>query len=167
MSNHNSLVVADAMVVRLDYTLTLTDGDVYDSSADSGPLEILQGQGQIIAGLEEALYGMAVGEEKDVVVTPDYAYGEYDPDAVQLLPKDVFPPDMELEPGMAIDLYDEEADEEVEAYVAEIQRDGVLIDFNHPLAGETLTFHVKIVGLRPATPEEIDHGHVHGSEHYH
>jgi FKBP-type peptidyl-prolyl cis-trans isomerase SlyD len=167
MSNHNSLVVADAMVVRLDYTLTLTDGDVYDSSADSGPLEILQGQGQIIAGLEEALYGMAVGEEKDVVVTPDYAYGEYDPDAVQLLPKDVFPPDMELEPGMAIDLYDEEADEEVEAYVAEIQRDGVLIDFNHPLAGETLTFHVKIVGLRSATPEEIDHGHVHGSEHYH
>jgi len=167
MSNHNSLVVADAMVVRLDYMLTLADGDVYDSSADSGPLEILQGQGQIIAGLEQALYGMAVGEEKDIVVTPDYAYGEYDPDAVQLLPKDVFPPDMELEPGMAIDLYDEEADEEVEAYVAEIQRNGVLVDFNHPLAGETLTFHVRIVGLRPGTPEEIDHGHVHGSEHHH
>lgn len=167
MNNQTSLVVADAMVVRLDYTLTLSDGDVYDSSADSGPLEFLQGQGQIIAGLEESLYGMVVGEAKEVVVTPDYAYGEYDPDAVQLLPNDVFPPDMELEPGMAIDLYDEEADEEVEAYVAEIQRDGVLIDFNHPLAGETLTFHVKIVGLRPATPEEIDHGHVHGAEHEH
>ena len=167
MNNHNSLVVADEMVVRLDYTLTLSDGEVYDASADSGPLEFLQGQGQIIAGLEESLYGMAVGEEKDVVVTPDFAYGEYDPDAVQLLPKDVFPPDMELEPGMAIDLYDEEADEEVEAYVAEIQREGVLIDFNHPLAGETLTFHVKIVGLRPATPEELDHGHVHGSKHDH
>jgi FKBP-type peptidyl-prolyl cis-trans isomerase SlyD len=162
-----SLVVADDMVVRLDYTLTLNNGEVYDSSADSGPLEYLQGHGQIIPGLEEALYDMAVGEEKDVVVTPDVGYGEYDPEAVQSLPRDVFPPEMELEPGMSIDLYDEDADEELEAVIDEVDGDEVVVNFNHPLAGETLNFHVRIAGLRPATPEEIDHGHAHDDGHVH
>ena len=166
MTNQN-LVVADDMVVQLDYTLTLANGEIYDSSDEAGPLEYIQGQGHIISGLEEALYGMAVGEEKDVVVTPDLGYGEYDPEAVQTLPLDVFPPDMELEPGMAIDLYDEDTDEEVEAYVAEVDEDSVVVDFNHPLAGETLNFHVKVVGVRPATDSELDHGHVHSDGHSH
>lgn len=162
-----SLVVADDMVVQLDYTLTLANGEVYDSSDETGPLEYIQGQGQIIPGLEEALYGLKVGEEKDVVVTPDVAYGEYDPEAMQTLPRDVFPRDMELEPGMAIDLYDEDADEEIEAYITEVEDDSIVVDFNHPLAGETLNFHVKVVGVRPATDEELDHGHVHGEDHSH
>ena len=166
MTNQN-LVVADDMVVQLDYTLTLANGEIYDSSDETGPLEYIQGQGHIISGLEEALYGMAVGDEKDVVVTPDLGYGEYDPEAVQTLPLDVFPPDMELEPGMAIDLYDEDTDEEVEAYVAEVDEDSVVVDFNHPLAGETLNFHVKVVGVRPATDSELDHGHVHSDGHSH
>ncbi len=157
-----SLVVADDMVVRLDYTLTLSNGEVYDSSADSGPLEYLQGHGQLIAGLEEALYDMAVGDEKDVVVTPDVGYGEYDPDGVQSIPRDIFPPEMELEPGMSIDLYDEDADEELEASIEEVDEDTVMVNFNHPLAGETLSFHVRIEGIRPATPEELEHGHAHG-----
>ena len=166
MTNQN-LVVADDMVVQLDYTLTLANGEIYDSSDETGPLEYIQGQGHIISGLEEALYGMAVGEEKDVVVTPDLGYGEYDPEAVQTLPLDVFPPDMELEPGMAIDLYDEDTDEEVEAYVSEVDEDSVVVDFNHPLAGETLNFHVKVVDVRPATDSELDHGHVHSDGHSH
>ena len=166
MTNQN-LVVANDMVVQLDYTLTLANGEIYDSSDETGPLEYIQGQGHIISGLEEALYGMAVGDEKDVVVTPDLGYGEYDPEAVQTLPLDVFPPDMELEPGMAIDLYDEDTDEEVEAYVAEVDEDSVVVDFNHPLAGETLNFHVKVVGVRPATDSELDHGHVHSDGHSH
>jgi FKBP-type peptidyl-prolyl cis-trans isomerase SlyD len=160
-----SLVVADDMVVQLDYTLTLANGEIYDSSDEAGPLEYIQGQGQIISGLEEALYGMAVGDEKDVVVTPDVAYGEYDPEARQTLPRDVFPDDMDLEPGMAIDLYDEDTDEEIEAFIEEVDADGVVVDFNHPLAGETLNFHVKVVGVRPATADELDHGHVHGDGH--
>jgi FKBP-type peptidyl-prolyl cis-trans isomerase SlyD len=162
-----SLVVADDMVVKLDYTLSLSNGEVYDSSEDSGPLEYLQGHGQLIPGLEEALYDMAVGDEKDVVVTPDVGYGEYDAEAVQSIPRDIFPAEMELEPGMAIDLYDEDADEEVEAYIAEVDGNTVVVDFNHPLAGETLNFHVKIAGIRAATPEEIDHGHAHDDGHVH
>ena len=162
-----TLVVANDMVVRLDYTLTLGDGEVYDSSADSGPLEYLQGSGEIITGLETAILGMAVGEEKDVVVTPDYAYGEYDPEATEWLPPDLFGDDVELEPGMELELYDEEAEEDVVAFVSEIQPDGVLVDFNHPLAGETLRFHVKVLGARPAKPDELAHGHSHGPGNHH
>ena len=162
-----SLVVADDVVVRLDYTLTLSDGEIYDSSEDSGPLEYLQGHGQLIPGLEQALYDMAVDEEKDIVVTPDVGYGEYDPDAVQELPLDMFPPNMELEAGMSIDLYDEDAEEEIEATIDHVGDDTVTVNFNHPLAGETLTFHVRIVGIRPATPEELDHGHAHVDGHSH
>jgi FKBP-type peptidyl-prolyl cis-trans isomerase SlyD len=162
-----SLVVADDVVVQLDYTLTLSDGEIYDSSEDSGPLEYLQGHGQLIPGLEQALYDMAIDEEKDVVVTPDIGYGEYDPDAVQELPLDMFPPNMELEKGMSIDLYDEDADEEIEAIINDVGDDTVTVDFNHPLAGETLNFHVRIVGIRPATPEELDHGHAHVDGHSH
>lgn len=165
--NKPKLVVADDVVVRLDYTLTLDDGEIVDSSAEDGPLEFLQGHGQIIPGLEEGLVGMTVGDEKEIVVTPDYAYGEYDPDAYELIPHDEFPGDFELEPGMALELYDEETGEPSEAFVAEIRKEGVVVDFNHPLAGETLFFQVKVIGLRAASPEEIDHGHVHGAGHAH
>jgi FKBP-type peptidyl-prolyl cis-trans isomerase SlyD len=165
--NKPKLVVADDVVVRLDYTLTLDDGEIVDSSAEDGPLEFLQGHGQIIPGLEEGLMGMAIGEEKEIVVTPDYAYGEYDPDAFELIPHEEFPDDFELEPGMALELYDEETGEPSEAFVSEIRKEGVVVDFNHPLAGETLYFQVKVSGLRAATPEEIEHGHVHGAGHAH
>jgi len=160
-------LVADDVVVRIDYTLTLSDGEIVDSSADEGPLEFLQGHGQIIPGLEEGLAGMAVGEEKEIVVTPDFAYGEYDPDAFDLIPLEEFPDDFELEPGMALELFDEDTGEPSEAYIAEVRKDGVVVDFNHPLAGETLYFEVKVVGLRAAAPEELDHGNGHDADHTH
>ena len=166
MSKHQ-LVVANDTVVKIDYTLSLDDGEVYDSSAETGPLEYLHGYDQLIPGLEAALEGMRVGDIKDVVVTPDLGYGEYDPDAVELVPHDAVPADMDLEPGMSVDLYDEESDQEIEAFVAEVTADGVLLDMNHPLAGETLHFSVKILGVRNASAEEVAHGHVHEDEHDH
>lgn len=159
--------IADDLVVSLAYSLRDSEGDLIDSSGDDSPLEFIQGYGHILAGLEEELYGLAVGDEKDVVIEPDNAYGEYDADANQLVPLDMFPQDMDLEVGLPLELYDEDADEPVEAYVADIYDDSVLIDFNHPLAGETLHFHVKVLGIREATDEELDHGHVHGSGHDH
>lgn len=154
------LKVADGMVVSLDYTLRLDDGQVIDSSNGREALQFLQGQGQIIPGLEQALYGMGVGEEKDVEIAPGDGYGETDPDAYQMVPHDLFPADMELSEGMGLRMRDE-AGQPLEAYVADVSPDGVLLDFNHPLAGETLYFHVKIADLRPGTREELDHGHVH------
>jgi FKBP-type peptidyl-prolyl cis-trans isomerase SlyD len=155
------LTVADEMVVSLDYILRLDDGQVIDSSDGREAFQFLQGRGQIISGLEKALYGMAVGEEKDVEVAPAEGYGETDPDAYQRVPQDIFPSDMGLTEGMELHLKDQSG-RAIEAYVVEISPEGVLLDFNHPLAGETLYFHVKVTDLRPGSSEEIAHGHVHG-----
>ena len=110
---------------------------------------------------------MSVGQEKEVIIEPEDGYGEYDPEAVEEVPLDIFPDDMDLSLGMPVELYDEESDETVEGYIAEVRTDTVLIDLNHPLAGETLTFHIKVLGLRPATAEELAHGHAHGDGHDH
>jgi FKBP-type peptidyl-prolyl cis-trans isomerase SlyD len=157
------LTVTDDLVVGLDYTLRLDDGEIIDSSTDQEPLEFLQGRGQIIPGLEQALYGMAVEDEKDVTVAPAEAYGEQDPDAIELVDRHVFPPDLDLRPGIGLRMRDDTG-RALEAYVKEIRPDGVVLDFNHPLAGETLHFHVRIAVLRPPTSEELAHGHVHDSD---
>ena len=159
--------VREDQVVSLAYVLRDSDGEVLDSAGDDSPLEYIHGYGQIIPGLESELYGMSIDDEKDVVVDPESGYGIYDPEANQLAPLDMFPEGMDLEIGLPVDVYDEDADEPTEAYIAEIYDDGVLLDFNHPLAGETLHFHVKVVGLRDATASELDHGHIHGEGHDH
>jgi FKBP-type peptidyl-prolyl cis-trans isomerase SlyD len=157
---NGSMTVADDIVVSLDYTLRLDDGQVVDTSTRAEPLEFLQGRGQIIHGLEQELYGMHVGEEKEVVVDPAEGYGDFDPNAFQLIPLDAFPPDVELEPGMGIELMSESGEPFV-ALVSKIGPEGVTLDFNHPLAGETLYFTIKIADLRQPTSEEMVHGHVH------
>jgi FKBP-type peptidyl-prolyl cis-trans isomerase SlyD len=160
------LVVADGLVVSLDYTLRLDDGQVLDTSQGEAPLDFLQGAGQIIPGLEAALYGMAVGDEKEVEVAPADGYGEKSLDAFELIPRDAFPADLELTLGMGLQLQSESG-EELVAYVADLRPEEVLLDLNHPLAGETLFFDIRIAGLRPATAEELAHGHAHSSGHAH
>ncbi len=158
------LKVADGLVVGLDYTLRLDDGEIVDSSSDEEPLEFLQGRGQIIPGLEQALYGMAVEDQRDVVVAPADGYGERDPDAIELVDRDVFPPDLDLKPGMGLRMRDSSG-RALNVFVTEVRPNGVLLDLNHPLAGETLFFQVRIAGLRPATSEELGHGHIHDAGH--
>jgi FKBP-type peptidyl-prolyl cis-trans isomerase SlyD len=158
--------VEHGVVVKMEYTLQIED-ELVESTDDEGPIEFLQGYGEIIPGLEAALYGMEVGQEKDVTVDPEDGYGEYDSEAFEEVPLEIFPDDMDLSLGMPVELYDEDAEETVEGFIAEIRTDTVVVDLNHPLAGEVLSFHVKVIGLRPATPSEIDHGHAHmdGLEH--
>ena len=157
--------IKDNLVVSLDYTLRLGNGEILDTSNGQEPLDFVQGQGQIIPGLEQELYGMAIGEEKDVVVEPENGYGLKDPNAFQLVPRNAFPPDAPLKPGLSLQMQNRSG-HVFPATVAQIQPDGVLLDFNHPLAGETLHFHVQVVGLREATPEELAHGHVHHDGHH-
>jgi FKBP-type peptidyl-prolyl cis-trans isomerase SlyD len=155
------LTVADDLVVSLDYILHLEgDPEVFDTSEGQEPLEFIQGHGHIIPGLERALYGMAVGQKKQVVVQPEDGYGELDSDAYQVIPRNAFPDTMELEVGMELELHDDEG-EVIEAYVAELNPDSVMLDLNHPLAGETLYFDVEVIAIRPATGEELEHDHVH------
>ncbi|GAB4269652.1 MAG: peptidylprolyl isomerase [Candidatus Promineifilaceae bacterium] len=163
----NTLVVADGIVVGMDYTLHTDDGQLIDSSEGEKPLAFLQGQGHIIPGLEQALYGMREGESKKVVVEPADAYGELDPDAFHKVPMEIFPEDLSLQVGMGLHLRDTNTGQPLQAFISEIMEDGVLLDFNHPLAGETLHFEVTIAYLREATEEEKAHGHVHDGSHQH
>jgi FKBP-type peptidyl-prolyl cis-trans isomerase SlyD len=103
-----------------------------------------------------------VGEKKKVSVTAADAYGEPNPENYETVPRSIFPDDLELVEGMGLRMVDSETKEPVEAFVAEIGAEEVLLDFNHALAGETLHFAVEVVGLRPASADELDHGHVHG-----
>ena len=164
---HDGLEVAEGLVVSLAYQLRLDDGEEIDSAGGDDPLVYLHGAQNIIPGLEEALTGMKVGDARSVTVSADNAYGEMDPDAFQLVPYDAFPSDMELEEGMGLRMVESGSNRQVEAYVSELRDDGVLLDLNHPLAGETLHFNVEVVGLRRASSEEIAHGHAHSEGHTH
>ena len=166
MSDEKKTVQQDD-VVSIDYTLTDSQGNVIDSSEGAEPLEYLHGHNNLIPGLESELTGMGVGESKQVTVAPEDAYGPRHENATQIIPKDAFPPEMEVEPGMALEMRDTTTGQVFEVYVTEIRPEGVVVDFNHPLAGETLHFDVKVVDIRPATPDEIAHGHVHSGGHHH
>ena len=161
---NEALKVADGQVVEMEYTLKV-DGETIDTSEERGPIEFLQGVGNIIPGLERALYGMTVGESKDVVVAAGDGYGEMDGEAYMEVPRDQFPEDIPMEVGTQLELHDE-AGHPMVARIDQVGDTTVRLDFNHPLAGKDLHFAVKIAGLRPATDEELDHGHVHsGHDH--
>jgi FKBP-type peptidyl-prolyl cis-trans isomerase SlyD len=153
--------VMDNLVVSLEYELRLEDGQEVDRTEGDAPLEYLQGHGNIIPGLEKALNGMAVGEEKGVVIPAAEAYGDHDPENVAEFPRETFPPSINLNVGEMLTMQDKETGEPVRASITEVKTDEVVLDFNHPLAGQDLHFQVKIAGLREATSEELEHGHVH------
>lgn len=155
--------IQNGVVVSLTYTLKLSSGEVIDFSETDDPLEYLHGADNIIPGLERELTGLKVGDAKDVEVTAGDGYGEYDPEEVEEVERKLLPRDMELRLGMVLAIRDEEGNLN-EAYVRAISADTVTLDFNHPLAGQTLFFHVQVVGVREPTPEEIEHGHPHGVE---
>jgi FKBP-type peptidyl-prolyl cis-trans isomerase SlyD len=160
----NTKEVGDDIVVTLEYTLRV-NGEVIDTSEGNRPIEFIQGQQQIIKGLEDVLYGMSVGDSKEVMVEPDEGYGEIDPENFADIPRDQFPPEIPLEAGIELELKDQDGDL-IDARIVSVDDENVHLDFNHPLAGEQLHFVVKVVGLREATEDELSHGHVHG-EHSH
>lgn len=157
--------VEDDAVVTLHYTLTV-DGKIIDSSIDEEPIVFIQGQGDIIPGLEKAIYNMKVGDSKEVHVSAADGYGEIDPEAFQDIPRSEFPEDIPLEPGIELEMKDEDG-ETVYAIISSVDKDSVKLDFNEPLAGKELHFKVEVIDLRSATPEELDHGHVHEDGRHH
>lgn len=150
--------VADGQFIMMEYTLRV-DGKIIDASIDHRPIEFIQGLGNIIPGLEKALYGMTVGESKDVVVAAGDGYGEMDSQAYMDVPRDQFPEEIPMETGTQIELHDE-AGQPMVARIDQVGATSVRLDFNHPLAGKELHFAIKIAGLHLATDQELDHGHV-------
>ena len=152
--------VTDGQVVSMQYTLRV-DGKVVDSSEGGDPLEYLHGAANIIPGLEREMEGMAVGESKTVIVSAADGYGEVNDEAFIEAPVSEFPKDMPLKPGVEMELTGPDGDP-MYARIESVDGDVVTLNMNHPLAGAELHFDVKVVGLRDATEEELDHGHAHG-----
>lgn len=151
--------VKDNIVVTLDYKLIVED-EMMENTEDGEPIKFIQGLGQIISGLENALYGLKIGDQKTVVIQPGDGYGEYDPESLQEAKKEEFSEEIPLDVGTFLDLEDDEGDI-LSAQIVAAEEDTVTLDFNHPLAGKTLTFEITLTDLRPATKEELDHEHVH------
>ena len=154
-----SETIQDNMVVKLDYNL-LVDKKILESTDDGEPIEFIQGIGQVIPGLETALYGMKVSEKKTVVIEPEDGYGDYDPESLEFAKKEEFSEEIPLDVGTFLDLRDDE-ENVLSAQIIEEDEDTVTLDFNHPLAGKTLTFEITVSALRPASDEELEHGHAH------
>jgi FKBP-type peptidyl-prolyl cis-trans isomerase SlyD len=152
--------VANDCVVSIHYTLTDEEGKVIDSSRGSDPLKYLHGAGNIIPGLERELTGLEAGTQKQVRVEPADGYGEIDVDLIQTLPRAAFTGVDEIEVGMEFHARGPQGQVQV-VVVKDVADDGITIDANHALAGKVLNFDVQIESVRAATPEEIDHGHVH------
>ncbi len=154
--NEEGLLVADDRLVTLAYELRFDNGEVFERSEDKEPLQFIQGQGHIIPGLENALYGMCIDEEKEIVVIPSEGYGEYDQEDLGVMPREAFPDDLVLKEGMGLRLRTGESDEAFTAYVSQLNDDEVILDFNHPLAGTTLYFKVRILEIGNADPRELE-----------
>ncbi|MGC9418515.1 MAG: FKBP-type peptidyl-prolyl cis-trans isomerase [Rhodovulum sp.] len=132
--------------VRIHYTGTLADGTTFDSSEGRDPLEFTVGSGEIIPGLDSALPGMAAGDKKTVEIPCAEAYGDHNPEAKQAIPRAQVPAEIPLEVGTRLQLQTPQG-QVMPVTVAEVTDDEVVLDANHPLAGQDLTFAIELVSI--------------------
>lgn len=138
--------VTDGDTVRVHYVGTLADGTEFDNSSGRDPIEFTVGRGQVVAGFENALMGMAEGDTKSVTLEPDDAYGPHNPDLVHAVERAKIPAEVDLQVGTALQATNERGDQ-VRLVVIELDTDTVTLDANHPLAGKTLTFELTLVAF--------------------
>lgn len=156
------MTISANKVVTLAYTLTDDEGVMIDQS-DDGSFKYLHGAENIVPGLESALDGQSSGSELNVVVEPADGYGERNDTFVETVPRTAFSEDDDIQVGMQFHAESAEGDTMI-ITVIDVDGDQVTIDGNHPLAGVRLNFQVKVMDIRDATAEELEHGHVHGAE---
>lgn len=158
----SDLQVADNTVVAFHYKLTNSSGEVLDESEDE-PMYYLHGAQNIVPGLERQMGGHRVGDKFTAQVPAAEAYGERAESVPQHVPLEAFPEDMPLFEGMPLTAETNDG-QLLHFFVLEVHEDAVVLDTNHPLAGEDLTFEVEITAIRAATESEIEHGHPHGAD---
>jgi FKBP-type peptidyl-prolyl cis-trans isomerase SlyD len=152
-------------VVSIHYTLKGDAGEVIDSSLGGQPLAYLHGHGNLVPGLERELTGKSAGDKLQVKIPPADGYGEYDPQLVQRVPRRGLKGVANVRVGMRLQAQTGQGPRPVT--VTQVTGDMVTLDGNHPLAGKHLNFDVEIAAVRPATEEELSHGHVHGPDGHH
>jgi peptidylprolyl isomerase len=160
-------VAKNGLYTQVHYEGTLKDGEIFDSSKDGQPLEIKLGEGQLIPGFEEALVGMAVNDKKKIVLAPEKAYGERDDSLERSFEKSQLPPDMNPTVGDTVALHTPEG-HRVPVRIKSVDDEKVVVDLNHPLAGQELTFDIEVVGVtEQPTQVGCDCGCGHGGDEPH
>lgn len=153
-------------VASVTYTLKV-DGELVEQTDKENPLTFLVGVGMMIPGFENQLMGKEAGDKYEITVAPAEGYGEKDPEAIVDLPKDVFKVEGQLQEDMLVEgnviPLQDQSGHPLQGVVVEVAEDTVKMDLNHRLAGQTLNFTGEVLEVRPATEEEISHGHVHGA----
>jgi len=158
--------ITDGCRVIIEYGLTDDAGTLLEDTSEDGPVEYTHGQGEILPGLEAGLAGADSGSEVTLDLEPEDAYGPYDPEGLFIVPRSEFPADAELSPGDSLEVHvaDDETDEAeehdhedckehdhnvMEVVVAEVKKEEVVLDANHPLAGKRVTFRIKVLSVTP------------------
>ncbi len=153
--------------IKVEYIGTFDDGTMFDSTKLNGgnPLKFQAGMGQLINGFDDSVIGKNLNEEYAIRLEPSEAYGEYKEDITQEIPKDQFPKGPELQPGLMLMIMGPQGP--MPATIKSIEKDHVVIDLNHPMAGKVLNFKVKIIdtNCEPDPPNTCDCGHDHNHEH--
>ncbi|HKD52841.1 MAG TPA: peptidylprolyl isomerase [Steroidobacteraceae bacterium] len=157
--------ITQDQVVSIHYTLRDDGGEIIDRSVDGEPLAYLHGHGNLIPGLERELTGKNTGDRLQVRIAPAEAYGDYDRELVQQVPRRALKGISNVRVGMRLQTQSAQGARAVT--VTAISGDMVTLDGNHPLAGKSLNFEVEVAGVRAATEEELSHGHVHGAGGHH
>jgi len=162
--------IAPKHVVSLTYDLYVKDENgkegLVESATEEQPLTFLFGAGQMLPKFEENLGPLSTGDQYDFQLAAGDAYGEYDEEAVANLPKDMFQGTDIPEIGSTLPLQDNNGNR-FQGQVVSVAEDAVIVDLNHPMAGHDLHFKGNILNVRPATPEELSHGHAHGPDGHH
>lgn len=153
------MLIGKNSVVSIHYTLKNDDQQIMDQSQEGQPLTYLHGANNIIPGLENELAGKVAGDSFSVSINPEEAYGPRREEMIQEVPRESFPADVEISPGMQFDA--ESPNGPITVVVTAVSDESVTVDGNHPLAGLTLHFEGNIENVRDASEEEIDHGHAH------
>lgn len=167
IQNRIFMIISNNKVVTLTYQLRVDNnqGDIVETVQEDKPFVFLYGAGLMLPKFEENLNGLKSGDNFEFTLKCDDAYGQASEDAVVELPKNIFEVDGSIEEGLleegnVIPMQNNEG-HKFNGVVVEVNEDMVTMDFNHPLAGDDLHFTGKIIDIREATPEEVDHGHVH------
>ena len=138
--------VKNGDTVKVHYAGRLTDGSTFDSSDGREPLEFEVGSGMVIKGFDEGVLGMEVGDKKTLNIPAEEAYGDINPEMLYEFPKEHLPKDMEFEIGMGLNMTNE-LGEVIQVVVTDIKEDSIILDHNHPLAGESLVFDIELVEI--------------------
>ena len=153
-------------IITISFILKDTDGNIIEATTKERPFSFISGGNQILPKLEENIGEMLIGSKRTVVLSPEEAYGVYDDTAIQEINRSEFPEDTDIQEGMTF-IADAPDGQQLPFVIKSIVGENITIDFNHPLAGQTLSFDVELLTLRDATIEELSHGHAHGAGGHH